>query len=130
MSKINKSWALAAGLAEGGGGAVEVRGHRSVEGGGGAAQWPMARRSGLWVEGGGSRGQWRAAYLCRSADCCGRPAEEGSRLGELHALAEERRPPRALIVNLKAQEKGPLMTRTSTERVKHPKTRLRRLSDV
>jgi hypothetical protein len=44
-------------------------------------------------EGGGP-----AAYLCRSADCCGQLAEEGGRLGELHALAQERRPPRALAV--------------------------------
>jgi hypothetical protein len=53
-----------------------------------------------------------ATYLCRSADCCGQPTEEGGRLRELYALAEERRPPRTLAVNLKGQ-KGPLMTRTS-----------------
>lgn len=85
--------ALAAGLAEGGGGAAEVRGHRSVEGAAGrrgAAQWPVGR--GRREEG-------------RRRTCAGRLTVVGSRLrraavarlGELHALAQ-RRPPRALAV--------------------------------
>jgi hypothetical protein len=69
-----------------------------MESGSGAAQWPVAGQSAAqWHVGGGrrgSRGQWRAAGRRRTWG----PAEErgrsstrwlGSRLGELHALAEE-----------------------------------------
>jgi hypothetical protein len=87
VSKINKSWALAAGLAEGGGGATEVRGHRSGEGGGGATQWPVA----AWPGGLRHIGLWRGTVACGRREggaevsggrrtCAGRRTVVGGRL--------------------------------------------------